>query len=88
MHKTNNRVRRMLFINLANVVYQFYVCRAGRHLSDGQQLTIAGEAYRLIDRQRNSEVRLQFRTAVASFADDLMNSAEQRDGVQRLKTRC
>jgi hypothetical protein len=41
MHKTNNRVRRMLFINLANVVYQFYVCRAGRHLSDGQQLTIA-----------------------------------------------
>jgi hypothetical protein len=61
------------------------VCRAGRHLSDGQQLTIAGEAYRLIDRQRNSEVRLQFRTAVASFADDLMNSAEQRDRVQRLK---
>jgi uncharacterized membrane-anchored protein YjiN (DUF445 family) len=36
-------------------------------------------------RQRDSEVRVQFRTAVRSFADDLMNSTEQRDRVQRLK---
>jgi uncharacterized membrane-anchored protein YjiN (DUF445 family) len=35
--------------------------------------------------QRDSEVRVQFRTAVGSFADDLMNSTEQRDRVQRLK---
>ncbi len=36
-------------------------------------------------RQRDSEIRMQFRTAVASFAHDLMTSTEQRDKVQRLK---
>jgi uncharacterized membrane-anchored protein YjiN (DUF445 family) len=36
-------------------------------------------------RQRDSEVRVQLRIAVGSFADDLMNSTEQRDRVQRLK---
>jgi uncharacterized membrane-anchored protein YjiN (DUF445 family) len=36
-------------------------------------------------RQRDSEVRLRFRTALASLADDLMTSAEQRDKIKRLK---
>jgi len=37
-------------------------------------------------RQRDSEVRVQFRAAVASLADDLMTSTEQRDKLQRLKS--
>jgi len=36
-------------------------------------------------RQRNSEVRVQFRTAVANLVDNLMMSAEQQDKIQRLK---
>ena len=36
-------------------------------------------------RQRDSEVRLRFRAALASLADDLMTSAEQRDKIKRLK---
>ena len=36
-------------------------------------------------RQRDSEVRVQFRAIVGSFAEDLMNSTEERDRVQRLK---
>jgi len=36
-------------------------------------------------RQRDSEVRVQFRTAVARLADDLITSTEQRDKAQRLK---
>ena len=36
-------------------------------------------------RQRNSEVRVQFRTGVASLVDNLMRSADQRDKIQRLK---
>ncbi len=36
-------------------------------------------------RQRDSEVRVQFRAAVASLAHDLMASTEQRGKVQRLK---
>jgi uncharacterized membrane-anchored protein YjiN (DUF445 family) len=36
-------------------------------------------------RQRNSEVRVQFRTAVASLVDNLMRSTDQRDKIQRLK---
>ena len=38
-------------------------------------------------RQRDSEVRVQFRTAVASLAKNLMTSTEQRDKIQRLKNR-
>jgi uncharacterized membrane-anchored protein YjiN (DUF445 family) len=37
-------------------------------------------------RQRDSEVRVQFRVAVASLADNLMTSTEQRDKLQRLKS--
>ena len=36
-------------------------------------------------RQRNSEVRVQLRTAVASLVDNLMRSTDQRDKIQRLK---
>jgi uncharacterized membrane-anchored protein YjiN (DUF445 family) len=36
-------------------------------------------------RQRDSEVRVQFRTAVAGLADDLMTSTEQHEKMQRLK---
>ena len=36
-------------------------------------------------RQRNSEVRVQFRTAVAILVDNSMRSTDQRDKIQRLK---
>jgi len=36
-------------------------------------------------RQRDSEVRLRFQAALASLADDLMTSTEQRDKIKRLK---
>ncbi len=36
-------------------------------------------------RQRDSEVRLRFRVALASMADNLMTSAQQRDKIKRLK---
>ena len=36
-------------------------------------------------RQRDSEVRVQFRTAVAGLVDDLMTSTEQHEKIQRLK---
>ena len=36
-------------------------------------------------RQRDSEVRVQLRMAVASLADNLMRSNDQRDKIQRLK---
>jgi uncharacterized membrane-anchored protein YjiN (DUF445 family) len=36
-------------------------------------------------RQRDSEVRVQLWTAVASLVDDLMRSTDQRDKIQRLK---
>ena len=36
-------------------------------------------------RQRDSEVRVQFRTAVAGLVDDLMMSTEQHEKIQRLK---
>jgi uncharacterized membrane-anchored protein YjiN (DUF445 family) len=36
-------------------------------------------------RQRNSEVRVQLRMAVASLVDNLMRSNDQRDKIQRLK---
>jgi uncharacterized membrane-anchored protein YjiN (DUF445 family) len=36
-------------------------------------------------RQRDSEVRVQLRTAAASLIDDLMRSTDQRDKIQRLK---
>jgi uncharacterized membrane-anchored protein YjiN (DUF445 family) len=36
-------------------------------------------------RQRDSEVRLRFRAALASMADDLTTSAEQSDKIKRLK---
>jgi uncharacterized membrane-anchored protein YjiN (DUF445 family) len=36
-------------------------------------------------RQRDSEVRGQFRTAVAGLVDDLMTSTEQHEKIQRLK---
>ncbi len=36
-------------------------------------------------RQRDSEVRVQFRTAVAGLVDDLMTSTEQYEKIQRLK---
>ena len=36
-------------------------------------------------RQRNSEVRVQFRTAVAGLVDNLTRSTDQRDKIQRLK---
>ncbi|MFY9898132.1 MAG: DUF445 family protein, partial [Xanthobacteraceae bacterium] len=36
-------------------------------------------------RQCDSEVRVQFRTGVASLVDNLMTSPEQRDKIQRLK---
>jgi uncharacterized membrane-anchored protein YjiN (DUF445 family) len=36
-------------------------------------------------RQRNSEVRVQLRTAVTSLVDNLMRSTDQRDKIQRLK---
>jgi uncharacterized membrane-anchored protein YjiN (DUF445 family) len=36
-------------------------------------------------RQRDSEVRLRFRAALTSMADDLMTSAEQRGKIKRLK---
>jgi uncharacterized membrane-anchored protein YjiN (DUF445 family) len=36
-------------------------------------------------RQRNSEVRAQLRTAVASLVDNLMRSTDQRDKIQLLK---
>jgi uncharacterized membrane-anchored protein YjiN (DUF445 family) len=36
-------------------------------------------------RQRDSEARVQFRTAVKSIIDDLVTSAEQREKIQRLK---
>jgi uncharacterized membrane-anchored protein YjiN (DUF445 family) len=36
-------------------------------------------------RQRDSEVRVQFRTAVAGLVDDLMTSIEQHEKIQRLK---
>src|SRR5437764_15457633 len=35
-------------------------------------------------RQRNSEVRVQLRTAVASLVDNLMRSTDQRDKIQSL----
>jgi uncharacterized membrane-anchored protein YjiN (DUF445 family) len=38
-------------------------------------------------RQRDSEVRLQFRSAVENLADNLMTSTEQRGKIQRLKSR-
>jgi uncharacterized membrane-anchored protein YjiN (DUF445 family) len=36
-------------------------------------------------RQRDSEVRVQFRAAVAGLVDDLMTSTEQHEKIQRLK---
>jgi uncharacterized membrane-anchored protein YjiN (DUF445 family) len=36
--------------------------------------------------QRDSEVRIQLRMAVASLVDDLMRSTDQRDKIQRLKS--
>jgi uncharacterized membrane-anchored protein YjiN (DUF445 family) len=36
-------------------------------------------------RQRDSEVRVQFRTTVAGLVDDLMTSTEQHEKIQRLK---
>ena len=36
-------------------------------------------------RQRDSEVRVQLRSAAASLVDDLMRSTDQRDKIQRLK---
>src|SRR5437773_12239114 len=36
-------------------------------------------------RRRDSEVRVQFRTAVTRLVDDLIRSADQRDKIQRLR---